>query len=190
MPRRHPLRPRTRRVCKRLWVRNTGSLGVRPWAWGSQMSQTRWSPGRDPCTRFRSSVKLVHCAYSSSPFASISTRQSHNITSVSSAAWKPNCCAGGAPVPAAPADPQPGPAQLGSATSAPAPAAPAGAAKPGMAMTECPLCRRSVPMATADRHVDSCMRQHSAVEAAAGRKRSAPSQGGRLVAVCRRRVST
>ena len=82
--------------------------------------------------------------------------------------------AGGAPLPLAPADSQPAPAQLASATSAPAPAA----AKLGMAMTECPLCRRSVPMATADRHVDSCMRQHSAIEAAASRKRSAPSQGG------------
>jgi len=79
-------------------------------------------------------------------------------------------------VPGAPADSQPAPAQLASATSAPE--APAGGTKPGVAMTECPLCRRSVPMATADRHVDSCMRQHSVVEAAASRKRSAPTQGG------------
>ncbi len=75
-------------------------------------------------------------------------------------------------------DSQPAPAPHASATSAPA--TPAGGTKPGVAMTECPLCRRSVPMATADRHVDSCMRQHSAVEAAASRKRSAPSHGGHI----------
>ena len=88
-------------------------------------------------------------------------------------------------MPAAAADSQPAPAQLASATSAPpAPAAPAATAKPGVAMTECPLCRRSVPMATADRHADSCMRQQSAVEAAASRKPAASCQGGLFLLLC------
>ena len=42
---------------------------------------------------------------------------------------------------------------------------------------ECPICQRQVPVATADRHVESCMRKQQAAEATASRKRSAPRQG-------------
>lgn len=86
------------------------------------------------------------------------------------------CGAGDAPTPAAAAFASV-PAQAAGPDSAPTSAATE--AKPGAVMTECPVCQRLVPMATAESHVDGCMRlrQHDTADAAAGRKRSAPSQG-------------